>query len=164
MNKIGSLIVALLILATGVVQGQCEEKDTQEIKKLLGNYYYDSSRISDIYTYNRAQTQEFKVRLFNASIYNFVFDASDMPKGVTIKLFELGKKGVRKEIYNSKNDNLTRYKTYTHRVVNPSKKMAIVYDVPAGTEMGCITYILGFVLNPEMVEQKKKKPRVIINN
>jgi hypothetical protein len=171
MKQLNILLIVLgLALAPSFAAApatKCDQKKPKELQGLIGRFYFDNSIVNAFDDYDRRQIQETHLSLYKRSVYNLVFDASMLPKGVNIKVFEKEKEKdpkARKLLYSSANDTISANSTYSYKLPFPDKKVVVVYDVPEHTKRGCVTLVLGFRTKEDVfeTERKTRKPRVRI--
>lgn len=141
-----TLIFSLLI-SSNDSYGQCEKLKRKRIYQLLGAAVYDNHRSSEIITSENFHTEEYQINLFKSVVYKLVFDVSKMPDGVTIYLYDLGKKrgaGKYEEVFNSETAEVTENGTYEVTMEFPQKKMLVKYEIKENTKQGCVSFILGY--------------------
>lgn len=158
MKKIGILLILALftIMSTSVdlpsrLYGEENvECDSKALKKAgiseLNPYYYSSSKVS-IITYDyKPQRKEIEVPLFKGEKYRMVFNRSDLPKNVEIKVFDKDKE-------HSGRDPIFSSEGVTDEIITfepeKSKKLYVNYLIPEAKgekEGGCMVFILGYQL------------------
>ena len=125
---------------------QCKKLKTNKIYSILGAAEYDNSRNTEIKTNKDTYKETYQINLFKGVVYKLVFDVSNMPDGVIIKLHDIGNKGGHKKyelVFNSENATKSDERTYEITMEFPLKKMEVSYEVPANTHPGCVSFILG---------------------
>ncbi len=167
MKKIGIyLLLALFTLSITSVDlpkkiynEDSVECDSKALKKAgiseLNPFYYSSSKVS-IITYDyKPQRKEIEVPLFKGEKYRMVFNRSDLPKNVEIKIFDKDKEhSGRDAIFSSEGmeDDIITFEP------KKSKKLYVNYLVPAAKgekEGGCLVFILGYQLT--FITEKEKE-------
>jgi hypothetical protein len=146
-RSISILILCFLILGANNSLAQCGKLKKKRIYQLLGAAEYDNSRSTEIKNVDAILKEEYQINLFKGAVYKLIFDVSKMPEGVTIKLYDLGKKrGIDKyeEVFNSKTAKKTKDNTYEVTMEFPQRKMMVSYDVMNNTKPGCIAFVLGY--------------------
>lgn len=126
---------------------QCTKLKNKHIRVLLGAAEYDNSRSTEIITSENTLIEEYQINLFKGVVYKLVFDASNMPEGVTINLYDLGKKrgaGKYELVFSSATAEKTKDNTYEVTMEFPQRKMQVQYQVEAETEPGCVAFVLGY--------------------
>ena len=126
---------------------QCEKMKRKRLYQLLGAAEYDNYRSTSIKNIDAIFKEEYQINLFKGVVYKLVFDVSKMPEGVTIKLFDLGKKrgvGKYEEVFNSKTAKKTENDTYEITLEFPQRKLMVSYDVINNTKPGCVSFVLGY--------------------
>lgn len=127
--------------------GQCEKLKKKRIYQLLGAAEYDNHRSSDIITSENFHTEEYQINLFKGVVYKLVFDASKMPEGATINLYDLGKKrgaGKYEQVFSSETVELTKDGAYEVTMEFPQRKMMVQYKIKENTKPGCVSFVLGY--------------------
>ncbi len=140
-------LIIILFTSVNTTYGQCEKLKRKRIYQLLGAAEYDNHRSSDVVTSENYHTEEYQINLFKGVVYKLVFDAAKMPEGVTIYLYDLGKKrgaGKYEEVFNSSTAELTKYGTYEITMEFPQRKMLVKYDIKENTKPGCVSFVLGY--------------------
>lgn len=130
--------------------GEKVECDTKSLKKKgiseLNPYYYSSSKVNIIQYDYKPQRKEIEVPLFKGEKYKMVFNKSDLPKDVVIKIFDKDQEhSGRKPLWTSEEveGDLISFEP------DKSKNLFVNYMIPAaqGTkEGGCLVFILGYQL------------------
>lgn len=148
MKQKASLIVIIFLLF-GINQsfGQCEKIKKKRIYQLLGAAEYDNHRSSDIITSENYHVEEYQINLFKGVVYKLVFDASKMPEGTTINLYDLGKKrgaGKYEQVFSSSEAEKTKDDTYEITLEFPQRKILVQYQVENNTKPGCVSFVLGY--------------------
>ena len=141
------LILGFFLLGINSSSAQCEKLRNKRIYQILGAAEYDNVRSTEIKTYDLFYKEEYQIDLFKKVVYKLVFDVSNIPEGVIIKLHDIGnKKGVEKYelVFSSENETETDKHTYEVTMEFPLKKMQVSYEVPENTKPGCISFILGY--------------------
>jgi hypothetical protein len=126
---------------------QCEKLKNKDIRHLLGAAEYDNSRSIEIVTSENTMIEEYQINLFKGVVYKLIFDASKMPEGTTINLYDLGKKrgaGKYELVFSSATSEKTKDDTYEVTMEFPQRKMMVQYEVLNDTKPGCITFVLGY--------------------
>jgi hypothetical protein len=129
------------------VYGQCNRLKKKRIYQLLGAAEFDNFRTSEIKTSEYISKEEYQINLFKGVVYKLIFDASQMPEGVTIKLFDLGKKrgaGKFEEVFSSEKTKPSENGTYEITLEFPQRKMLVQYEVINNTKPGCVSFVLGY--------------------
>lgn len=157
MKKIGIyLLLALFVLTTTsgdlpkVYDEETVECDSKSLKKAgisqLNPFYYSSSKVN-IITYDyKPQRKEIEVPLFKGEKYRMVFNRSDLPKNVEIKIFDKDQEhSGRTPIFTSEGseEDIISFEP------EKSKKLYVNYLIPAAKgekEGGCLVFILGYQL------------------
>lgn len=119
----------------------------KKIYQLLGAAEYDNSRSTDIITSENTLVEQYQINLFRGAVYKLVFDVANMPEGVIIRLYDLGKKrgaGKFEEVFNSETATKTKNDTYEVTMEFPQRKMMVSYDVINDTKPGCVSFVLGY--------------------
>ncbi len=143
------LTLSFFLLGLNNSFAQCENLKRKRIYQLLGAAEYDNYRTTEIKTFEYTLKEEYQINLFKGVVYKLVFDAANMPEGVIIRLYDLGKKrGVGKfeEVFNSEEAQKTKYSTYEITMEYPQRKMMVHYDVINNTKPGCVSFVLGYYL------------------
>ena len=149
MNQKSFIILLLSIFSLGLcnTSAQCEKLKKKRIFQLLGAAQYDNSRSTEIKTVNATLKEEYQINLFKGVVYKLIFDVTDMPEGVIIRLHDLGKKrGASKyeEVFNSETAKKTENETYEVTLEFPQRKLMVSYDVINDTKPGCVSFVLGY--------------------
>lgn len=147
MNPFKSILLIGLLIGLSQANAQCTKLKNKHIRVLLGAAEYDNSRSTDIITSENILNEEYQINLFKGVVYKMVFDASKMPEGVTINLYDLGKKrgaGKYELVFSSATAEKTKDDTYEVTMEFPQRKMMIQYEVQAETEPGCVSFVLGY--------------------
>ncbi|MCB0401589.1 MAG: hypothetical protein KDD41_05860 [Flavobacteriales bacterium] len=147
--RLVKFIILLSCIAFGFsdAQAQCEKLKKKRIYQLLGAAEYDNHRSSDVITSENFHTEEYQINLFKGVVYKLIFDASQMPEGVTISLFDLGKKrgaGKYEQVFSSAEAEQTENGTYEVTLEFPQRKMMVQYEVKENTQPGCVSFVLGY--------------------
>lgn len=167
MKKIGIYFMlatfAITLISAYPPKISYEEKvecDSKSLKKAgiseLNPFYYSSSKVTVINYDYKAQRKEIEVPLFKGEKYRMVFNKSDLPKDVVIKIFERDQEhSGRKPIFSSEDveGDIISYEP------EKSRKLYVDYMIPAaqGTkEGGCLVFILGYQLTFITDKEKAK--------
>lgn len=145
--KVKLTFLTLLLFSTISSQAQCEKLKKKKIYQLLGAAEYDNHRSTEIKTFEQTLIEEYQINLFKGVVYKLVFDASSMPDGATINLYDLGKKrgaGKYELVFNSTTAKKTKDDTYEVTMEFPQRKMLVQYQIPENTDPGCISFVLGY--------------------
>lgn len=146
-QKAALFILLCLLFSVGQSFGQCEKIKKKRIYQLLGAAEYDNHRSSDIITSENYHVEEYQINLFKGVVYKLVFDASKLPEGVTINLYDLGKKrgaGKYEQVFSSAEAEITEDGTYEVTLEFPQRKMLVQYQVENNTKPGCVSFVLGY--------------------
>lgn len=141
------LIFCFFLLGTTSYFAQCEKLKNKKIYQTLGAAEYDNARSTEIKTHDLLYKEAYQINLFKGVVYKLVFDVSNMPEGVIIKLHDIGNKrgaGKYELVFSSENETETDKGTYEVTMEFPLKKMQVSYEVPENTKPGCISFILGY--------------------
>ena len=147
MKALKTIILICSIIAFSQADAQCTKLKNKHIRVLLGAAEYDNSRSTDVITSENMLIEEYQINLFKGVVYKMVFDASKMPDGVTINLYDLGKKrgaGKYELVFSSATSEKTKDDTYEVTMEFPQRKMMIQYEVAPETEPGCVSFVLGY--------------------
>lgn len=148
-----SSLVVLLAVSTAFIteEVQCMASELKaELKGLLKpEFKYDSSEITRI-TYKKEIFQTgIEVPLFMGEKYRFLFNTAGLPKDIDIKIYDKKPTSKNKIALFSLNEVRKEGKhIYSFEPIK-SKKMYIVYVVPATEEKdlkGCVVFLLGYKL------------------
>jgi hypothetical protein len=146
-RSISILIICTLFLGQNNSFAQCEKMKKKKLNQFLGAAEYDNYRSTEIKNVDAVLKEEYQINLFKGVVYKLIFDVSKMPEGVTVKLYDLGKKrgvGIHEEVFNSKTAKKTKDNTYEVTMEFPQRKMMVSYDIMNNTKPGCISFILGY--------------------
>lgn len=113
----------------------------------MGAAEYDNSRSTEIITSENGHIEEYQINLFKGVVYKLVFDATNMPEGVIINLYDLGKKrgaGKYELVFSSENEEMTDKGTYEVTMEFPQRKMLVQYKTTPNTKAGCVSFVLGY--------------------
>lgn len=148
MKQKATLLVLLLALF-GIIQsfGQCEKLKKKRIYQMLGAAEYDNHRNTDIITSENYHVEEYQINLFRGVVYKLVFDATEMPEGVSINLYDLGKKrgaGKYELVFSSSDAKKTDEGNYEVTMEFPQRKMLLQYKIENNTKPGCVSFVLGY--------------------
>lgn len=166
MKKIGIyLLLAFFTLTTTSVDlpetyGEASVScDSKALKKAgiseLNPFYYSSSKVTTITYDYKPQRKEIEVPLFKGEKYKMVFNRSDLPKNVEIKIFDKDKDhSGRTPIFSSEGneDGIIEFEP------KKSKKLYVNYMIPEAKgekEGGCLVFILGYQLT--FITEKESK-------
>jgi hypothetical protein len=141
------LIFCFFSIGINSYSAQCQKLKNKKIHQILGAAEYDNARSTEIKTNDLFYKEAYQINLFKGAVYKLVFDASEMPEGVIIKLHDIGnKKGPEKYelVFSSENEMRSDKGTYEVTMEFPLKKMQVSYEVPENTKPGCISFILGY--------------------
>ncbi len=141
------LLSSILVLSFSNSYAQCEKLKKKRIYQLLGAAEYDNHRSSDIITSENFHSEEYQINLFKGVVYKLIFDATQLPEGVTIYLYDLGKKrgaGKYEEVFNSETAELSKNGSYEVTLEFPQRKMMVKYEVKENTQPGCVSFVLGY--------------------
>jgi hypothetical protein len=141
------LLICFFTIGINCSKAQCDKLKKKRIYQMLGAAEYDNSRSTDILTSENTKIEEYQINLFKGVVYKLVFDASTMPEGVTINLYDLGKKrGVGKYelVFSSTTAEKTKDDTYEVTMEFPQRKMLVQYEVLNDTKPGCVSFVLGY--------------------
>lgn len=138
----------------------CKRRPKSEIKALLGDFYYDSSRQTEIVFDPNGQFIEYEVRLFTTTNYKFLFDVSQMDPDVEVKIFKKKGKSGRELVFDASTE-VSENDMYTYIANNIGDRLVIQYKIPAFSDDGCILFVLGFRMSepeePEVNIFKRKQ-------
>ena len=146
-KSISILILCFFLFGLSNSFSQCEKMKKKRLYQLLGAAEYDNYRSTEIKNIDAIFKEEYQINLFKGVVYKLLFDVSKMPKGVTIKLVDLGKKrgaGKYEEVFNSDTAEKTENNTYEVTMEFPQRKMMVSYDVKNNTKPGCVSFVLGY--------------------
>ena len=145
------MLVLLTSTALKLEDVQCVAADLKnELKPLLKpEYKYDSSQITRIVYKKDAFQTGIEVPLFMGEKYRFLFNTAGLPKDVEITIYDKkpGNKNKNALFTLSKVKEAGRH-LYSFEP-EKSKKMYIVYTIPAAEEedlKGCLVFLLGYKL------------------
>lgn len=113
---------------------------------MLGAAEYDNYRSTDIQNFDNTYKEEYQINLFKGVVYKMIFDVSNMPEGVIIRLVDLGKKrgaGKYEEVFNSETAEKNKDGNFDVTMEFPQRKMMVIYDVVNNTKPGCVSFVLG---------------------
>lgn len=147
MKTLKIILLASFLIPLTQANAQCVKLKNKHIRTLLGAAEYDNSRSTEIITSENTLIEEYQINLFKGVVYKMVFDASNMPEGVTINLYDLGKKrgaGKYELVFSSATAEKTKDDTYEVTMEFPQRKMQIQYEVEAESEPGCVSFVLGY--------------------
>lgn len=147
MKAFKTIIFIFLLMGLSQANAQCTKLKNKHIRILLGAAEYDNSRSTEIITSENILIEEYQINLFKGVVYKMVFDVSNLPDGVTINLYDLGKKrgaGKYELVFSSATAEKTKDDTYEVTMEFPQRKMLIQYEVQAETEPGCVSFVLGY--------------------
>jgi hypothetical protein len=148
--RIKALLILISLVVFGVIQvnGQCTKTKKKRIYQMLGAAEYDNHKSTEIIAHHEEKlTAEYQINLFKGVVYKLVFDAYQMPAGVTIKLYDLGKKrgvGKYEKVFDSSTAKKTKNDTYEVTMEFPQRKMLVQYEIEGETKPGCVTFALGY--------------------
>ena len=153
-----------LLLLTSLISlssvGQCEKMKGGDLRKLVGNFLYDSFRQTNIVAYGRGATIEYQVNLFRGTRYNLVFDTRMMDPKVRCFIYESVKGEKGKELFSSEGKSISDLGTLNHVITaDQSQRILIRYEVPRGSRDGCVNMVLGFIDAPRSAPQNNKKKK-----
>ena len=141
----------LITLFTGLFvqhsEAQCVRLKKKRMYTLLGAAEYDNHRNTEIIESPNSHIEEYQINLFKGVVYKLVFDASSMPEGVVINLYDLGKKrgaGKYELVFTSEKAEITENGTYEVTMEFPQRKMMVQYLTPNNTKPGCVSFVLGY--------------------
>ena len=141
-------VFSMLILSPNLAVGQCTDMNSERIENLLGEASYDNFRRTEI-TYSKDPYDiEFQVDLLKNYTYKLVFDMTDKPEGVVVKLYDLGAKkeaAAPKLLYTSSEDIMDENSTFDVTFTAPKIRMLIKYEVKDATYPGCVSFVLGTI-------------------
>jgi hypothetical protein len=147
---IHSLLVSFMFFNYGFKAIQnadnCDKKGlTENCKKKLDTYKYDSQKFSKINFLDREQTLEVEVPVFLGEKYRLVFNTSSLPKSVVISVYTKDKENKKRQpIYSTKDQpaGTTEFVFDAPRVRN----MYIDYNVPVDNSKlsGCLVFMVGY--------------------
>ena len=146
-KSIAIILLSFFLLGLTSCYAQCEKIKKKRLYQLLGAAEYDNYRSTDIVTSENTLIEEYQINLFKGVVYKLVFDVTNMPEGVIIRLYDLGKKkgvGKYEEVFNSDTTEKTKNDTYEITMEFPQRKMLVQYDVINNTKPGCVSFILGY--------------------
>lgn len=151
LKKVILLSLTLLVVGTTLVNAQtkCTKMKGNRMNELLDGAIYDSGKPTKIESSDNAYEVKYQINIFKGVTYKLIFDVSDMPEGVIIKLYDLGsKKGAEKkeQIFSSKEAKKTENNTYEIALEYPQRKMMISYSVNEGVDPGCTHFLLGYYM------------------
>ena len=166
MKKIGIyFLLAAFALTTisGTIETNSSETavkcNTKALKKegisLLNPYYYSSSKVSVI-NYDAKQTRkEIEVPLFKGEKYRMIFNKTELPKDVEIRIYDKSDENEGRSPIFSSNESKGNMVIYEP---NKSKTLYVNYIIPAAEgEMngGCVVFVLGYQLT--FITDKEEK-------
>lgn len=155
MKKIIFYSTILLILLTSTAlkleDVQCVAADLKnELKPLLKpEYKYDSSKITRILYKKDAFQTGIEVPLFMGEKYRFLFNTAGLPKDVEINIYDKKPGNKNKKALFTLSEVKESGKHLYSFEPEKSKKMYIVYTIPAVEEedlKGCLVFLLGYKL------------------
>ncbi|PCJ28840.1 MAG: hypothetical protein COA97_00440 [Flavobacteriales bacterium] len=141
------LLLSFFLLGINTSFSQCEKLKKKKLYQLLGAAECDNYRSTDIKTHENTLKYEYQINLFKGVVYKLIFDVSDMPEGVIIRLYDLGKKrgaGKFEEVFNSETAKKMENDTYEITMEFPQRKMMVSYNIINNTKPGCVAFILGY--------------------
>ena len=156
-------LFASLLMVNNSLFSQCESVKKKNLQRLLGPAFYDNSRSSVIQTFDNTYVEQYQINLFKNVVYKLVFDVSNMPEGVIIKVHDIGNKkgpGKYELVFNSETAEKKDEDTYELTLEFPQKKMLISYEVVNNTKPGCVTFVLGYYFKTDTRELVRKKAKV----
>ncbi|GIV41645.1 MAG: hypothetical protein KatS3mg034_0955 [Vicingaceae bacterium] len=133
----------LLIVAFPVFSQECDMKN-EEIQQYLGSYLYDNVKTNQLISAGSKYKEEFTLKLFENTLYKFVWVLKEFPREAIINLYSLDKKNNKKLIYSSIGKK--RDKGYLEFLLsNPPNHVVVEYVIPPSSK-GCVSLIVGFNL------------------
>ncbi len=148
-SKASILLIALIAFGLSQSFAQCEKLKKKQIHQMLGAAVYDNHRSTEIQTADNTLIEEYQINLYKGVVYKLIFDASALPEGTTISLYDLGKKrgaGRYEKVFSSETSKLTKNKTYEVTMEFPQRKMMVKYEVLNDTKPGCVSFVLGYYI------------------
>lgn len=146
-SKITLLLVAILFIGLTDSYSQCEKIKKKRIHQILGAAQYDNHRTTDILTSDNTLIEEYQINLYKGVVYKLVFDASKLPEGVVINLYDLGKKrgaGKYEQVFSSASAKKTDDDLFEVTMEFPQRKMLVQYEIPDESKPGCVSFVLGY--------------------
>ncbi|HEY9083506.1 MAG TPA: hypothetical protein VIN73_09245 [Vicingaceae bacterium] len=148
-----STILVLLLTTTALKleEVQCVAADLKNelMPVLKPEYKYDSSKITRVLYKKEAFQSGVEVPLFMGEKYRFVFNTAGLPKDIEINIFDKKPSNKMKNaLFTLSSVREMGKNIYTYEP-EKSKKMYIVYTIPATEEeglKGCVVFLLGYKL------------------
>lgn len=151
MKKAIFTITLLFWGLTAQLQNKMETCNISALKSkltaMLGNYKYDSSKITHFSFNGNKQEKTISLPLFEGEHYKLLFNTNAMPDGVEINIYnESSHKNKKKLIYSNKKELKDGKKIFSF---TPQKGnvLLIEYSVPKGENpgsVGCVVFLMGY--------------------
>lgn len=148
-----STILVLLLTTTALKleEVQCVAADLKkELTPLLKpEYKYDSSKITRVLYKKEAFQSGIEVPLFMGEKYRFLFNTAGLPKDIEINIYDKKPTSKKKTALFTLSNVKEAGKHIYFFEPEKSKKMYVVYTVPAIEEenlKGCVVFLLGYKL------------------
>jgi hypothetical protein len=153
MKKIVLLsLIAVTVISAGFTTVQlmdgCDKRAlTENCKKKLDDFKYDSQKYSKINYLDHDQKLEIEVPVFIGEKYRMIFNTSYLPKGIVISVYTKSKDSKKREaIYTTKNE-AEGTKVYVFDAPHV-RNMYVDYDVPTDASnpklSGCVVFMVGY--------------------
>jgi hypothetical protein len=157
MKKIGIyfLLAAFgLITSSGTIDSNSSNDpikcNTKALKKegisLLNPYYYSSSKVSVINYDDKQTRKEIEVPLFKGEKYRLIFNKTELPKDIEIRIYDKSDENEGRSPIFSSNESEGKMVIFEPK---KSKPLYVNYIIPAGEaeqKGGCIVFVLGYQL------------------
>lgn len=129
-----------------LLRSQCDMKN-EEIKNYLGSYLYDNARTTELISADSKYKEEFSIRLFDNTLYKFVWVLKEFPQEGIINLYRKDKENNKKIIYTSIGKK--RDKGYLEFLLSQiSGEIMVEYIIPPKSK-GCVSLLIGFNMQNE---------------
>lgn len=143
-----------LITTSGTVDSNSNNDpvkcNTKALKKegisLLNPYYYSSSKVSLINYDDKQTRKEIEVPLFKGEKYRMIFNKTELPKDVEVRIYDKSDEYEGRSPIFSSNDSKGNLVIFEPK---KSKPLYVNYIIPAGEgelKGGCVVFVLGYQL------------------
>lgn len=142
------MFLAVFLFGFQQTTPDCDQKTLKnKCKTLLGDYKYDSAKMTKIVMQKKAQKIEVEVPVFIGEKYRLVFNMAQAPKGVTINIYNKDKEAKKRDLLFSSKDAKGDAKEFVFDAPRV-KKMFVDYDVAPDSlntkGKGCAVFMVGY--------------------
>jgi hypothetical protein len=143
-----SLFLALFLFGFQQQTAECDQKTIKNrCKTMLGQYKYDSAKVTKIALQKKAQQLEVEVPVFVGEKYRLVFNTSQAPGRVVINVYNKDKEAKKRDLLFSTRDSSASDKEFIFDAPR-LRKMFVDYDIAPDTTnskaKGCAVFMVGY--------------------